>query len=146
MPMPELECFRGGSGAGRSGAARRRARGLTLIEVLVSLVVAGLFLSLLLPGASGALQRLRLTALQTEAQQLARNQVEALSAWPALAPSPANGVIGGLRWQVEQTAVEGQSAGLQGAVVLRTFRITVAALDESQILVDLTVKRLGRLP
>lgn len=119
---------------------------MSLIEVLVSLVVAGLFLSMLLPGASFALQRLRLSALQAEAVQLARNQVEALSVWPATAPEPSQGLANGLRWKVEQTAVEQPVQAVASAIVLRTFRITVAPADDAAPLIELTVKRIGRAP
>lgn len=119
---------------------------MSLIEVLVSLVVAGLFLSLLLPGASAALQRLRFSALQAEAVQLARNQIEGLSVWPATLPEPPQGLANGLRWKVEQTAVERPSQLVASAIVLRTFRVTVAAANDAAPLIELTVKRMGREP
>jgi Tfp pilus assembly protein PilV len=119
---------------------------MSLIEVLVSLVVAALFLSILLPGASTALQRLRFSALQAEAVQLAHNQIEVLSVWPATAPAPPQGRVNGLQWKVEQIAVERPSHDVASAIVLRTFRVTVAAADDAAPLIELTVKRLGRAP
>ena len=146
MPMHGPDCQRTNTPAVRCGTGRHGARGMSLIEVLVSLVVAGLFLSMLLPGASFALQRLRLSALQAEAVQLARNQVEALSVWPATAPEPSQGLTNGLRWKVEQTAVEQPVPAVASAIVLRTFRITVAPADDAAPLIELTVKRIGRAP
>lgn len=146
MSMPGLDLPKRSAPAFVRGAGRRHARGMSLIEVLVSLVVAGLFLSMLLPGASTALRRLRFSAQQAEAVQLARNQVEALSVWPATAPAPPQGLANGLRWKVEQTAVERPDRTGVSAIVLRTFRITVAAADDAAPLIELTVKRLGRAP
>lgn len=120
--------------------------GMSLIEVLVSLVVAGLFLSLLLPGASAALQRLRFLELQAEAVQLARNQIEALSVWPANPPAPPQGLANGLRWKVEQIEVERPDQDAASTIVLRTFRVTVAIPDDAAPLIELTVKRIGRAP
>lgn len=127
-------------------AAKKCARGMALIEVLVSLIVTGLFLSTLLNGAATALHRLRSSALQSEAADIARNRVEALTAWPAALPSPAQGLANGLQWKVEQVTVERSGQEGDGMVVLRTFRITVAARGDASPLVDLTVKRLGSAP
>lgn len=126
----------------------RCLRGMSLIEVLVSLVVAGLFLSILLPGVRFAVQRSRLSALQAEAVQLTRNQVEFLSVWPATVPVPSQGVANGLSWKVEQISIERPTQEVPSAIVLRTFRITVAvaAADATDPLVDVTIKRLGRAP
>jgi prepilin-type N-terminal cleavage/methylation domain-containing protein len=123
---------------------RRPADGMSLIEVLVSLVVAGLFLALLLPGASAALQRMGQSGREAEAVQIARNQVEALSVWPAVVPTPSEGKVGGLLWKVEQIGVERPPAGAAATTVLRHFRITVVEGQGQEPLVSLTLKRLGR--
>lgn len=116
------------------------------MEVLVSLAVAALFLAFLLPGSAAALQRMQLASLQTEALQLARNQVELLSAWPAAEPVPNSGAVGSLTWVVKQTAIDGAQSTSPAAATLRTFRVTVTASGEQAPLVDMTVHRLGRSP
>lgn len=128
------------------GVAAHRHRGLSLLEVLVSLAVAALFLGYLLPGATNALQRMQLADLEAEAARLAKNHIERLSAWPAKEPVPNSGTVGTLTWNVRQTAIEGARPDAPVPATLRTFRITVMAQAQAAPLVDLTVQRLGTVP
>lgn len=120
--------------------------GLSLLEVLVSLVVAVLFLGYLLPGATAALRRVQKADLEAEATGVARNHVELLSAWPAVAPEPSTGTSGALRWSVQQIAIDGAGKSSASVASLRTFRITVSSPSEPMPLVDMTVQRLSRAP
>jgi prepilin-type N-terminal cleavage/methylation domain-containing protein len=92
--------------------AIRRARpplrqcGMSLLEVLVAMAVAALFLSWLLPGAVQAMQRQRQAGDLAHAVQLARFHAEALSVWPAALPMPAQGRQGALAWRIDQVSSE----------------------------------------
>lgn len=119
-------------------------RGLSLVEVLVSLIVGGLFLGILLPNSTTALRRLSFDSHRGTAVEIARNQIESLSAWPATAPVPDQGISNGLRWRVQALTVEGQSGTGQGGIVLRNFRVTVSDPIQAEPLVDVTIARLGR--
>lgn len=124
----------------------RASAGLSLLEVLVSLAAAALFLGLMLPAANTALRRMQLASLEADAIQLARNQVEKLSAWPAAEPTPNTGTVGRLTWSVKQIGVDGAQAGAPAGATLRTFQLRVQAAGEPQALVDMTVQRLGGAP
>jgi type II secretory pathway pseudopilin PulG len=117
---------------------------LSLLEVLVSLSIAALLLSWLLPGAAEAVRRHQRAATLEEAIQLARYHAESLSVWPASLPQPPRGRQGALDWQVEQVAIERPLRPQPSGTALLTFRITVRSPSVAEPLVDLTIKRLGR--
>ena len=124
--------------------SRARDRGLSLLEVLVSLAVAALFLSWLLPGAAEAVRRHQRTAVLEQAIQLARYHTESLGVWPASLPQPSKGRQGTLDWQVEQVAIEKSMRPQRSGAAVLTFRIPVRTESMSEPLVELTIKRLGR--
>jgi prepilin-type N-terminal cleavage/methylation domain-containing protein len=138
-PAPQTHCRRA------AGGAPVCARGFSLIEVLVSLAVCALFLAVLLPASSAALQRLRLSQLQVQAHALAAQKIELLSAWPAREPVPREGAEGSLRWSVLQTAVDTGAREEGPAASLRQFRIRVEVPGDPSPLVELLVQRLGDL-
>lgn len=119
-------------------------RGLTLLEVLVTLVIVGMFLAVLLPGSTLAMRRLQAAQLKSQALSIASSHIEALNAWPATLPSPASGREGALLWKVEQLAsLDVDGSALKGAR-LASYRISVAAVGDRDPLVDVTVRRLTK--
>ena len=130
-------------GSRSPGGAPTCVRGFSLIEVLVSLAVCALFLAVLLPASSAALQRLRLSQLQVQAHALAAEKIELLSAWPAREPVPREGTEGSLHWSVLQTAFDTGAGEESPAASLRQFRIRVEVPGDPSPLVELLVQRLG---
>jgi prepilin-type N-terminal cleavage/methylation domain-containing protein len=110
----------------------RRQRGVTLIELLITLSIAAVLLASAVPNFQGAIERLRLTTTTNElvlAVTLARTEATSRRARVAIVPRTANNWASG--WHVFiDTNDNGRLDA--GEFVLRTFdpippRMTIAA-------------------
>jgi prepilin-type N-terminal cleavage/methylation domain-containing protein len=131
---------------GASRGAAGRTRGFSLIEVLVSLAVCGLFLAVLLPAGTAAIERQRFSQLQVQAHSLAAQKIELLSVWPAALPSPSEGAEGPLQWSIQAIAIDTAVGDDSPAATLRHFRIKIDAAGQATPLLDLRIQRLSDVP
>ena len=121
----------------------RSCRGFSLLEVVVALAVAALFLGALLPAVQQASSRMQQASRQQAATRVAANALSHFAGFDAQLPLPAQGVEAGLRWEVASRGV--QAADTPGARLL-DLRITVRDPNTAELLVDMEARRLVFAP
>ncbi len=117
--------------------------GAILLEVVVSLVVACAFLSIMLPAASQSYSRARTSQLRNEAIRLASTKLEELSAGVEKGALPKTKREEKLTWTIDRLSVEsGDALSSAGKPSLYTYRISVLEAGESTPLLAFSVQRL----
>jgi len=116
-------------------------RGFTLVEVLVSLVIAGLLVAILLNGAATAQSRLRAADVRRKAVFVAENLLEEKAVAP-FGAEPHDGTRGGFAWAVDEQIVQADPRGLFALVELHA-RI---ASPDGRALFEAHTRKLKALP
>ncbi|WP_419758746.1 type IV pilus modification PilV family protein [Acidisoma sp.] len=136
---------------------RREARGFTLLEVLVALVIAGLALGALFSGAVTGMRSARLSLDYAEAVSRARSHLAVAGIGAPLVAGTQQGDDGqGFTWRVtvqplSTTALRNASplAGSTTATRVSLFAVTVVigwTKDGGHRQVELTTERIGPAP
>jgi general secretion pathway protein I len=86
-----------------------KARGFSLIEMLVAMVILSLSLGVLYQAAMGATRNVRVAAEYNEALMIAESVLSELSAVTEVDVAQ-EGVFGEYRWQAQTTAVSSEDA------------------------------------
>lgn len=121
--------------------ARSSLRGMTVLEVVVSLAIAGSFLSLILPSTLQAYSRLKFADLRARAATLAASRAEEVSRATSTNIFPKEGHEGGLAWRIDLVGSDsGGKSSAAGGPSLRSYRISVSR-DREGILVVLPIER-----
>lgn len=118
-------------------------KGFVLLEVLVSLMIASAFLSLILPTASQSYERVRSAQRLNEAVQLASTELEELSAGTQTGAFPRSGQSGDLTWTIARVAIEsGEPLSSAGSPSLCTYQVSVTERGNRNPLLQFAVQRL----
>lgn len=122
----------------------RCQRGMTILEVLVSLTLAGIFFAVALPAIAQAYARFKLADAQGRALALALSKAEEVLSMPADGVSALEGSVDGFSWHVVREEVSGPLSR-QGEYShrLRNYRISVAHSGQDN-LASLSIQRLER--
>lgn len=119
-----------------------RESGLTLLEVLVALLIAGLAFGALFQGTLGGLRAAGIAARTEVALSHARSRLAAIGRGTALAAEDRQGVDGDFRWRTRVTPIaNGPSAALYRVQI--TIGWGSGAESRS---VTLETRRLGAAP
>ena len=117
--------------------------GAILLEVVVSLVLACAFLSIMLPAANQSYSRARTSKLRNEAIRLASTKLEELSAGVEKGAFPKTKREGKLTWTIDRLSAEsGEALSSAGKPSLYTYRISVLATGESIPILSFSAQRL----
>lgn len=124
--------------ATRQSKAAGNQRGMTVLEVIVSLVVAGAFLSATLPAIAQSYSRLKYAELQTKAVQLAASVAEDLSDDTSAFRAQRDGKEDGLTWHVDTSKGDvSNGQAIKGRPALLKHRISVShGADEPLVSVE----------
>ena len=127
----------------RPVAPSRRQLGLTLLEVLVSLTLAGTFFAIALPAVVQSYTRLKLADDQGRALSLALSKAEELLSMPT-GVAAVEGRVDGFVWRVSRDDAD-ERLGSQGerSQQLKRYRISVAQSGRGT-LASISIQRLER--
>lgn len=123
-------------------------QGVALIEVIVSLAVAAMFLSWLIPSAESAVRRVRIAEKQLAAVRIARNAISQLDA------NLDNGVerVGfsgrqsGLRWRIREVSDLVMAPDRDArSPALHRYTIEVSENDVQPPILNISLTRVGGL-
>lgn len=115
---------------------------MTVLEVIVSLVIAGAFLSAMLPSTVQAYTRFKRAELQYRATELATAKAEEVSQVTGRDSFPKEGKENGLMWRIDAGANEKKrDSPAAGRPSLRTYTISVLS-DDRDPLVEFVIQRL----
>lgn len=128
----------------RPVAPSRRQLGLTLLEVLVSLTLAGTFFAIALPAVVQSYTRLKLADDQGRALSLALSKAEELLSMPTGVAAAVEGRVDGFVWRVSRDDAD-ERLGSQGerSQQLKRYRISVAQSGRGT-LASISIQRLER--
>ncbi len=132
------------STSGRGASARRSARGLSLLEMLVAIAILGVTLGALYQAVSGATRNSRSGEKYTYGTELARSLLADHAQVSSQGVSVAGSTAGDFRWQVRSAPVAG---GDGPAALLQRIEVVVSWQDGArrrQVLLNSVVE--GSLP
>ena len=116
--------------------------GMTVLEVVVSLVIAGVFLSAMLPAIVQSYARFKLAEIQSRAVELATSKAEEVSHVTGRDSFLREGKENGLIWRIDaKTGDKKEVSPADGRPSLRTYTISVAR-DNHDPLIALEIQRL----
>lgn len=128
----------------RPVALRCRQLGMTILEVLVSLTLAGMFFATALPPIIQSYSRLKLADAQGRALAVAKSKAEELLSMPAGASPVIEGRVDGLSWYVARDDLNDRSdAQGEYSQKIRNYRISVIQSGQG-VLASISVQRLER--
>lgn len=118
-------------------------RGYTLLEVLVALIVASLFLTIMSPAGLAAFRRIDFDAKKDRALFLAKSRLEWLSSHPSVSAGTTSGKDGNLIWEITVSDIH-NSAPASGRIgmVLRRFSVRVRDSQSADPLVVASTQRM----
>jgi prepilin-type N-terminal cleavage/methylation domain-containing protein len=121
----------------------RRARGFTLLEVLVALIIFAIAFGVLAQIIQTGLGQAHSAAATSEATLLARSLLAEVGSELPVSPGVVEGeAAGGYRWRIEMRATED---GADDALSAYLVQVTVAWGPEARS-VELSTLRLGAAP
>jgi general secretion pathway protein I len=123
--------------------SRTRARGFTLLEVLVALIIFAIAFGVLAQIIQTGLGQARSAAVTSEAVLLARSLLAEVGSELPVAPGVIKGEAeGGYRWRIEMRATEGRADD-----ALRAYLVQVTVASDTQAPpIELSTLRLGSAP
>ena len=121
-----------------------RQHGMTILEVVVSLALAGIVLSIALPSIIQSYSRFNETELRKRASRVAVSKAEDLSLFAADVLFPSQGKVDDLFWRVDAGGSPGNDLPLAGQKTrLQTYQISVFQGGHSA-LVSMSITRIHR--
>lgn len=128
----------------KPAALGRRQAGMTILEVLVSLTLAGMFFAIALPSIVQSYSRLKLADAQGRALAVALSKADEVLSTPTGGFPAAEGRVDGFSWQVVRDDVNDPSEqGGERSHRSRNYRISVAQSGQG-VLASISVQRLER--
>jgi prepilin-type N-terminal cleavage/methylation domain-containing protein len=126
------------------GSRHCHQRGMTILEVVISLALAGIVLSIALPSIVQSYRRFSETELRTRAARLAVSKAEELSLVANDISFPSQGQVDELLWRVDAGDGSGHELSMVGQKTrLQTYRISVFQRGRSA-LVSMSITRIQR--
>ena len=121
-----------------------RQRGMTILEVVVSLALAGIVLSIALPSIIQSYSRFNETELRKRAARVAVSKAEELSLFATDMLFPSQGQVDDLFWRVDAGDGPGNDLPVVGQKTrLQTYQISVFQRGQSA-LVSMSMTRIHR--
>jgi prepilin-type N-terminal cleavage/methylation domain-containing protein len=122
----------------------RSQLGMTILEVLVSLTLAGIFFAVALPAIAQAYARFKLADAQGRALALALSKADEVLSMPTDGVSALEGRVDGFSWHVVREELSDPlSPQGERSHRLRNYRISVVQSGQ-EILASISIQRLER--